>query len=257
MAIELGGSGQGRTLKRGAMPSPRSVLAAATPHSDLGLAAAPPTFITMPKKLSSWGNFDHGDCVTAEEAFAKACHHPEIFIADNEVIRWAKSHNVLEGAYLHEVMEWMQKSGFHQSGHLYDDGPRLFSVDWTNLSTLNSAIHQGPVKIGVAATQLETAWRSTNGKTGWFALGFSKDTNEDHCVSLCGYGSLNWLAQQLQTTVPAGVDGTKPGYALFTWDTIGIIDQPSMIAITQEAWLRSPTTVIKPAKVAGQEKASA
>src|SRR5262245_57858023 len=130
MAIELGGSGQGRTtLKRGAMPSPRSVLAAATPHSELGLAAPPPpNFITMPKKLSSWGNFDYGDCVTAEEAFAKACYHPEIFIADNEVIRWAKSHNVLEGAYLHEVMQWMQKRGFHQSGHLYDDGGKIFSV---------------------------------------------------------------------------------------------------------------------------------
>ena len=37
---------------------------------------------------------------------------------------------------------------------------------------------------------------------------------------------------------------TKPGYALFTWDSIGIIDVPSMIAITSEAWFRQPTTVI-------------
>jgi hypothetical protein len=31
---------------------------------------------------------------------------------------------------------------------------------------------------------------------------------------------------------------------LFTWNSIGIIDVPSMLAITQEAWLRNPTTVI-------------
>jgi hypothetical protein len=257
MAIELGGSGQGKVPKRGARPTPRNVLAAATPHSEAGLAAAPPNFITIPHKLSSWGNLDHGDCVTAEEAFAKACHKPEIFIADTEVIRWAKKHGVLEGAFLHQVMVWMQGDGFHQGGHVYDDGPKIYSVDWKTSSTLNSAIAQGPVKIGVAATQLETAWRSTNSKTGWFGLAFNEDTNEDHCVSLCGYGSLNWLAQQLQATVPTGADGTKLGYALFTWDTIGIIDQPSMIAITQEAWLRAPTTVIKPAKTPEREKATA
>jgi len=54
-----------------------------------------------------------------------------------------------------------------------------------------------------------------------------------------------WLAQQLQAKVPAGVDGTKQGYAMFTWDSIGIIDQPSMLAITHEAWLRNPTTIVK------------
>ncbi|HXM01791.1 MAG TPA: hypothetical protein VN939_04260 [Chthoniobacterales bacterium] len=50
----------------------------------------------------------------------------------------------------------------------------------------------------------------------------------------------------METTVPANVDGTKPGYALFTWDSIGIIDVPSLLAITQEAWLRTPTTTILP-----------
>jgi hypothetical protein len=99
---------------------------------------------------------------------------------------------------------------------------------------------------------LEKAWHTTNGKTGWFGLGFKKDTAEDHCVSLCGYGSIAWLAAQLKVTVPHGVDGTKPGYALFTWDTVGIVDQPSMIAITEEAWLRSPTTVTKPGQTAAR-----
>src|SRR5262249_45071916 len=110
---------------------------------------------------------------------------------------------------------------------------------------LQSAIATGPVKIGIAADQVETAWRSTNGRSGWFGVGFKADAGEDHCVSLCGYGTLAWLAQQFKVTVPAGVDGAKTGYAMFTWDSIGIIDEPSMRAITHEAWLRQPTTVIK------------
>ena len=254
MAIDLGGSGRDRTPKRGATASPRSTLAAAIPHTPL--VSAPPNFLTIPHQLSSWGNFDHGDCVTAEEAFAKACHQPEIFISDQKVIGWAKTHGVLEGAYLHQVMQWMQNDGFRQNGQAFDDG-QIYSVDWTNAAALNSAISQGPVKIGVAATQLETAWRATNGQTGWFGLGFQNDHAEDHCVSLCGYGTLAWLAGQLKAAVPAGIDGTKPGYAMFTWDSIGIVDQPSMIAITHEAWLRVPTTVTKPAKTAAKQSVTA
>jgi hypothetical protein len=231
--------------KRGAIPSPRSVLAAARPY--VAIPAAPPNFIVKPQEISFWGNYDHGDCVTAEEAFAKACNNPEIFISDNEVITWATDHNVLEGANLPEVMQWMQNAGFLQNGDFYDDGP-YFSVNWTDPTILQSAVFQGPIKLGVAADQLLTAWyaaggSSSGGKT-WFGIGFQSDPNEDHCVSLCGYGTINWLAQQLRVPVPAGIDGTKQGYAMFTWDSIGIIDQPSMVAITQEAWLRRPTTVI-------------
>jgi len=186
----------------------------------------------------------HGDCVTAEEAFAKACHSPEVFISDSLVMKWATQHGVLEGANLHQVPQWMQTDGFKQKGHAYDDGP-FFSVDWTNAAALTSAISQGPVKIGIAADQVEKVWRQNQGRTGWLATGFHPDDNEDHCVSLCGYGTIMWLAQQLKVKVPAGVDGTRPGYAMFTWDSIGIIDPPSMVAITQEAWLRTPVTIIK------------
>jgi len=41
---------------------------------------------------------------------------------------------------------------------------------------------------------------------------------------------------------------SQQGYAMFTWDSIGIIDQPSMLAITHEAWLRNPTTIVKLAR---------
>jgi hypothetical protein len=33
---------------------------------------------------------------------------------------------------------------------------------------------------------------------------------------------------------------------MFTWDSIGIIDVPSMLAVTQEAWLRTPITLVLP-----------
>jgi hypothetical protein len=158
-----------QTPKRGAFPSPRSVLAAAHPH--VATYAAPPSLITIPPQISMWGNDVHGDCVTAEEAFAKACNSPEIFITENEVITWATSHGVLEGAYLTQVMQWMQNAGFTQTGYTYDDGP-YFSVDWTTPGTLQSAISNGPVKLGIAANQLDAAWRSTGGTTGWFATGF-------------------------------------------------------------------------------------
>ena|ERR1700733_1836222 len=232
--------------KRGAIPSPRSVLAGARPYAAVG---APANFIAIPRQISFWGNYDNGDCVTAEEAFAKACNNPEIFISDDEVIAWATKHGVLNGANLTEVMTWMQNDGFSGGSFIYDDGP-YYSVEWTNAGTLQGAISQGPVKIGVAGDQLDNTWHTAGGSaaggvSGWFATGYNDDANEDHCVTLCGYGSISWLAQQLGVQVPAGIDGTQAGYALFTWDSIGIIDVPSMTAITHEAWLRQPTTVTK------------
>jgi len=233
--------------KRGLIPTPRNVLAAAVPYS--ARVGAAPNSIVIPKQISFWGNYDNGDCVTAEEAFAKACNNPEIFVSDDEVITWATKHGVLNGASITQVMTWMQNDGFPEDPLTYDDGP-YYSVDWTNAGTLESAISEGPVKLGVAGDQLNNTWwaaggGATGGVSGWFATGFKDDGNEDHSVSLCGYGSISWLAQQLGVQVPAGIDGAQPGYAMFTWDSVGIIDVPSMIAITQEAWLRQPTTVTR------------
>ena len=243
--------------KRGAIPTPRSTLAAAMPYLPEGEAALaaipiprrrPPNFIRIPKQISMWGNYYDGDCVTAEEAFAKACHAPEVFVPDNIVTAWASAHGVLNGANIHQVMVWMQTGGFVESGHTYDDGS-ILSVNWTSAGILDQAIWEGPVKIGVAADQLAATWRAhggtvNDGKSGWVATGYTPDNNEDHCVSLCGYGTMAWLAAELHTQLPANVNGANPGYALFTWDSIGIIDPPSLNAITHEAWLRNPTTVV-------------
>jgi hypothetical protein len=230
-------------MPRGAVPSPRNRLAAATPHTVVG-AAGPPNYLKIPKKISFWGNDVHGDCVTAEEAFAKASHNSEIFISDQEAISWATQHNFLNGAVLIDVLDTMANNGFQQSGHTYDDGGP-YSVDWTNAALLDNAISNGPVKIGIGANQLDVVYNAHNRKNGWFAVGFNAESNEDHCVSLCGYGTMAWLAQQLHVQVPAGVDGAKPGYGMFTWDSVGIVDVPSLLAITHEAWLRKPTTIIK------------
>jgi Ricin-type beta-trefoil lectin domain-like len=238
-------------LGRGATPTPRHLLAAATPFRVAAgkRAGAPPSFIVKPAQLSFWGNYNHGDCVSAEEAFAKSCHNQEIFIPEQDLINWASAHGVLEGAQLPQILQFMQSDGFKEGTLTYDDGP-YYSVDWTNPVTLESAISTGPVKIGVAGDQLETVWwaagsSQAGGKT-WFGTGFHSDATEDHCVSLCGYGTIAWLAQQLHVGVPAGVNGDGQAYALFTWDSIGIIDQPSLLAITHEAWIRTPTTVTVP-----------
>src|SRR6516162_1497771 len=134
--------------KRGAIPSPRSALAAAAPYTPK--ISAPPEFIIKPQQISMWGNDVHGDCVTAEEAFAKACNNPEIFIRDDEVVAWATAHGVLEGAFLTDVMTWMENDGFVDGSHTYDDG-QYFSVNWTDAGITRSAISQGPVKLGIAA----------------------------------------------------------------------------------------------------------
>ncbi|MCR8556907.1 hypothetical protein KXD93_04610, partial [Mucilaginibacter sp. BJC16-A38] len=232
-------------MPRGAKPSPRHALAAAVPHQVLGIT--PTNILYRPAALSFWGNYNHGDCVTAEEAFAKACYTPEIFIPEDVAISWAQSNGWLEGAYLSEVLQKMTTNGFPADGIIYNDGA-YNSVDWTNESVLQNAISIGPVKIGVGGNQLDTAWQReywNAGKTnGWFATGFVSESDEDHCVSLCGYGTLSWLAQQFGVQLPNGIDGQEPGYALFTWDSIAIINQKSMLAITHEAWLRNPTTII-------------
>jgi hypothetical protein len=225
-------------MPRGAIPSPRHKLAGSIPHALVG--TTPPNILHVPQKLSFWGNNTYGDCVTAEEAFAKATHDPEIFISEQEAIQWATQHNFLNGAVIIDVLETMTKTGFKQTGHVYDDGPAR-SVNWTDSALLRNAISLGPVKIGVAADQLDTVY---TGKNGWIATGFHQDSAEDHCVSLCGYGTLEWLAKQLKAHLPTGMIGSQPGYAMFTWDTIGIIDEPSLLAITHEAWLRRPTTEV-------------
>jgi hypothetical protein len=189
-----------------------------------------------------WANDVDGDCVAAEEAFKDACT-PGVFITDAEVVAWATANNALNGADLITVLDIMQTAGFSQGGKLYNDG-HPNSVDWTNTTALQNAIATGPVKIGVAADQLQNAVPEPP-SNGWIATGFQPDNNLDHCTSLPGFGTLGWLCSQLGVSVPSGMDGSAPNYyALYTWDSIGIIDFASLQAITGEAWLRTPNTIL-------------
>ena len=230
---------------RGAKPTPRHKLCGATPHK---IAAAPPAqFSVVPKQLSYWLNDSRPDCVTAEEAFAKAAFSvmaglPELFIPDAEVGAWATSHGFLNGANLTDVMDAMAQKGFLVAGVLYGDGPYQ-SVDWTNPTALQSAICQGPVKIGVASAQFESIAGVGEGN-GWFMTGLSKQdpSAEDHCVALCGYGPMSYLFGLFNKPVPSGADPSALGYLLFTWSGIGVIDPQSLDNVTFEAWVRTPTT---------------
>ena len=225
---------------RGAIPSPRHRLAGARPH--VAATPTPPQFLWKPAQLSMWGNDVYGDCTVAEEAFAKGAT-AGVFMPDVTVIQWAKHSDAINGDTLIDVLDKMQVNGFALNGKNYDDGAPV-SVDWTDADLLTNAIAQGPIKTGVAAQQLQNAVPDPP-VSGWFANGFQQDQNMDHCVDVCGYGPIAWLLSQLGGTLPSNVDGTQPGYAIFTWNSIGVVDVPSFLAITCETWLRQPTTVIK------------
>ena len=89
----------------------------------------PAQFIVIPAKLSMWLNDVDGDCVTAEEAFAKACDSPEIFITDDTVQAWATKNGVLDGAELTQVLDIMLNAGFPQDGNLYNGSVQHCRLD--------------------------------------------------------------------------------------------------------------------------------
>jgi hypothetical protein len=239
-----------KRLPRGAIPSPRHELAAAMPHVPDSRILVPPSFLMWPVQMSSWNNYKYGDCVSAEEAFAKATAAPQVFIPEATVVAWASANGFLNGAHLTDVMSKMQTNGFHVN-KTHDDGP-YNSVNWTNAAILQSAIYShGPVKIGVAAENLESNANGhvTPGKSGWAIFGLQAGQPEDHCVSICGYGTLAELIALFKqhgvtVSVPNGMP-TGLCYAIFTWNSIGIVDQQSMLNMTYEAWIRKPVTVIR------------
>jgi hypothetical protein len=206
--------------------------------------------------MSSWNNYTYGDCVSAEEAFAKAAAAPKTFIPEATVVAWATAHGYLNGANLTSVMTTMQTDGFPLNRKKYDDGP-YNSVNWANPAILQSAIYShGPVKIGVSAEYYQSPAPGqqgvvTPGTSGWAIYNYplTSAQQEDHCVSLCGYGTLATLValfkkQKITVHAPKGMPKGLC-YAMFTWNSIGMIDQQSMLHMTHEAWIRNPVTIIK------------
>jgi hypothetical protein len=239
-----------KPLPRGAIPSPRSELAAAVPHVPNPNIAVPASFLMWPGQMSSWNNYIYGDCVSAEEAFAKATASPQIFIPEATVVAWATENGYVNGANLTDVLKSMQKDGFPLNGKTYNDGP-YNSVDWTNAGILQSAIYSyGPVKLGAGAGDFQSNKNGlvTPGASGWAMYNYPTGQGEDHCPSLCGYGTLAQLValfkqHNVNVTVPNGMP-TGLCYAMFTWNSIGIVDAQSMLNMTYEAWIRNPVTSI-------------
>ena len=236
-------AGAENSVPSGAFPTPNQELAAAQPYRADGTASE--SFIAWPIGTGFGGNAQVNDSSWAEEAFAKACAEPKVLIP-TDVVRstsreWGSSN----------FSAFMQTHGFQMDGKAYLDGP-FNSVDWTNASALNGAIAKvGPVKLGVASANLASGpnGQVTPGTSGWAICGLPAGQPENHCASLCGYGPLAVLVDLfarhgVKVNLPSGMP-VGLCYAMFSWDSIGIVDRQSLINITGEAWVRNPTTIVK------------
>ena len=234
---------KGKVFMTGARPSTAAQLKSAPVFHAPG---TPPKHVAyVPKVRSMYGNDKFGDCVTAEEAFAKSCWiagvQPEIDIPEPTVIDWARQRGLLHGADLGNVCDLMAKEGFRVKEQLYNDGGKRL-VDFRDESTLKAAIAMGPVKVAIPARGLPAGAGS---RDGWHAQG-GRGGGSDHCVALCGYGRADWLYGELGVPVPTGLKAETEGYLLYTWSTIGFVDYAWVKAYVTEAWLRVPTTIGEP-----------
>ena len=226
----------------GEFPSPNNELVAANPYKA---GAAPESFLAWPIEISFWGNDKASNSLWAEEAFAKACAQPQVFIPAEVVMLTERECGSTNFA------KFMQTHGFQLGPKACLDGP-FNSVDWTDAAALNSAIaNVGPAKIGVASANLTSGphGKVTPGTSGWAIYGLPTGQPENHCASLCGYGP---LAAMVDLFKRRGVDVNPPSgmptglcYAMFSWGSIGIVDRQSLMNITGEAWVRNPTTIVK------------
>jgi len=204
--------------------------------------APPPQVITVPKRLSMWGNSQYGDCVSAESAFAIADYSTflgldEIFVTEPTIIAWAGAHGFLNGADLLEVIQAMQADGVKDEKGVLRKAGTPATVDYRTESVLQSAIAQGPVSIAIDASALPSG---AGNKSGWYAFGGRSYPNTDHCVSLHGYGPTSELFKALGVAPPANAPAS--GYLLYTWSTIGVVDHAWIMNTVTEAWVRNPTT---------------
>lgn len=236
-------------FKRGAIMSPRHKLMAATPFKPRGTTAD--RFLMAPKTLSMWLNDQDGDCVTAEECMKIACAllSPEVVIRDEVLKPWIDKYDFANGATLTDVMDKMKEVGITQDDVTYFGGA-YDGVDYSKFDSIANALCQGrgPVKIAIDANILPGG---AGNASGFFVTGLKHPANNsDHCVCFCGFGPIQWLADQLAAqygvtvAIPSGVDPNGRGAALYTWKTIGIVDESSVPNVPTEAWLRNPATIV-------------
>jgi len=248
----------GFPFKTGARPTPRHVLAGAEPFRRT-IRAIPAECWLFPTKMSMWGNgpdpnwpdpSGDGNCVSAEEAFNKAC--AGVWIQDPTLYAWCNANGTLNGANLQPVIQQMQTAGFSQDSNIYGDGAPL-SINYADMASLEAAIYQAAqigscVKFGLASEQLPSGAGNAN---GWFLMSDQQDSNEDHCMGTSGYGTaagfvaaMNAAFPGLGLALPAGTDPAARGKAVYTWSTIGFAADQAFVNMTGEAWQRNPGTII-------------
>ena len=240
-----------KKMPRGLVPTPEEALKAARVYVPRISGEIPSCFLQWPIRMSYWGNNEYGDCVSAEEAFAKAAAPGYYFIPDCTVVGWAKRHGYLNGATCLSVLSDMQKEGMDFSMTTLYNGD--FSiVDYRDCTVLKNAIYNcGPVKLGVGSGMMNPVGKPakgqvTPGKSGWVLYNYPQGVKCDHCISVCGYGFLdNLISEFKRHEVVVKKASDMPNgmwYAVFTWNSIGIIDEQSLLNMTYEAWARFPVT---------------
>lgn len=242
---------QNKRMPRGLVPSPEEALRTARAYVPKAPMAIPTSFLQWPITMSYWGNDEFGDCVTAEEAFAKAAAPGYYFIPEDTVIGWARRNGYLNGAACYSVLSTMRDKGIDFSLNTLFDGD-FSRIGYEDSVTLRDAIyHCGPVKLAIDSGYMNPVkspakGNMTPGKSGWALYDCPKTGMPDHCVSICGYGLLDELIGEFKKhsvgvrKFPDMPDGMW--YAVFTWNSIGIVDEQSLMNMTYEAWARDPVT---------------
>ncbi len=229
----------GKPFKLGLIPTPPEKVAQVSRFR--ASRAAIPKAVAFNPKLQMWGNDQYGDCVSAQEAFAKACCGVQI--SDQALISWADKHDLLNGAMLPDVMELFAQDPIMVDGHRYGDGPYQ-SVDYTDESAVCAALAQykAPLNIAIDHSALPSG---AGNQMGWYRLNVSGHYRSyDHCVGISGYGPASFMFPLYGAQVPAGVSPDKIVFGLFTWKTIGLIDISWLQAACSEMYVRNPTTTM-------------
>ena len=86
-----------KKMPRGLVPTPEEALKAARVYVPRISGEIPSCFLQWPIRMSYWGNNEYGDCVSAEEAFAKAAAPGYYFIPDCTVLDGLKDTDTLMG----------------------------------------------------------------------------------------------------------------------------------------------------------------
>ncbi|HQU42383.1 MAG TPA: hypothetical protein PK867_06200 [Pirellulales bacterium] len=195
--------------------------------------------------MTDWdmaGNDRYGNCVFAETGNYKKVISPatggaELIIPGENVIAYARTAGGLNGYNIEDELRLNQTVGLKDFAGVPHTIGGHGAIDWTIREEVKLAIQlMKAIKIGIDHGPLMGT--GAGEKNGWVLTGVGRRGGIDHCVGIYGYGSAGYLAQVCKNTLPASLDPMTFCVLLYTWGTIGIVDWPSFVAITGEAWVR-------------------